>query len=225
MVYKYTGTIATFTPTISGKYEFIASGGAGGSIYSTDVSVTTYAGGLGAVVTTTTTLTAGTVVNIVVGGTGAASNTTGCAGGGASAVYINCNYPVVIAGGGSGAAPIYSGSYANTTLLSAPPFNDGSNMGTAIGGQGFSSSCAQLFGQPTGTYGGGGGGGTNVNDAGGGGGSTGATATYSALLLEAIKGKRGDKGGAVSAASKTGTMACITVAGRQVRAHVHDSRS
>jgi hypothetical protein len=159
-----TGTIATYTVTVSGLYDITAIGAGGGSSPFA-------AGGAGALVTADFSLTAGTELEILVGGAGAASNIADGGGGGGGSFVIDLGarsmirntvaaepqpaaFALVIGGGGGGAGGGPGGS--DSEGIAGDTGTAGLDGRGDLGGAGGSA--------------GGGGAGGDIDDGGGGGG-------------------------------------------------------
>jgi collagen type I/II/III/V/XI/XXIV/XXVII alpha len=159
--FTYQGAvIQTETITTSGTYDIVADGAQGGGT----------AGGNGAEIGGEFVLTAGEVIEIVVGGAGSGGG-SGSGGGGGTFVIETfdgtnaVHTPLVIAGGGGGAAYTGAGGAGGTTGTSG---TNGYGSGGGIGGSGGNGGAG-------GGVGGGGGGGYSGGDGGSGtsGGSSG----------------------------------------------------
>ena len=90
--FSYTGTIQTYTVSVSGNYQLVSIGAAGGSNASGDL------GGKAAQIAETIHLSAGTVLYYVVGGVGfngiGGPAYEGGGGGGGTFVYTNLTTPL-----------------------------------------------------------------------------------------------------------------------------------
>jgi hypothetical protein len=143
------GGIQYWTVPVTGTYQIIAAGGAGGAIAS-------YTGGKGVIVANTFYLTAGTILKIIPGEAGVPLGTVAGGGGGGSYVATTGNVILLVAGGGGGA----SGSIAGTNAILAP-YNSTTTGTAGVAAQSVISGMTSGFGAvaaAVGSAGGGGGG-------------------------------------------------------------------
>jgi hypothetical protein len=157
--FGYTGAIDSYEVAKTGSYLIVAAGAQGASTDYTPSPGDTlvYNGGTGALIGIEAWLTAGEVLNYAVGGQGVAgpSSEYGCGCGGGGGTFIFTSYtssPLLVVGGGAGAAV-----FAEPTL----PFTGDGSTGTTSGynGAGGTGGTNGSGGSGAGLGGGGGGGG------------------------------------------------------------------